>query len=143
MYRYDPNKSEQTVQTQIRLLLGAVWSGSTQFAILLHLLGALLYGKAVLFKFQGDYSNFLGVRNLLDFYGIRGQTLILFWSMKSVWEKWLLNKYMYINKFEQTEYNVVDWAIKPQNKHTSYYKKVFKDSNGFSLRYSAKILMRT
>ena len=62
------DRSGQTVQTQIRLLLGAVWSGSALFAAdpdqtrssliriytICHsvcILDALLYGKAALFKF--------------------------------------------------------------------------------------------
>ena len=55
------DRSGQTVYTQIRLLLqehpdqtapaGTVWSGSTMFAIHLHLLDAILHGKTILFKF--------------------------------------------------------------------------------------------
>ena len=38
---------------------GAVWAGSTLFAICLHLLNTFLNGKATLFKFYIDYSNVL------------------------------------------------------------------------------------
>ena len=52
-YRNNPKFSDEPVRanyTQIRLLL--VWSESTLFAIFhLHLLDALHYGRAILFKF--------------------------------------------------------------------------------------------
>ena len=74
---FGTERSGQTVQTQIRLLLdprGVVWSGSTlleeqtdqglhwlQFH--LHHLDTLLYGKASLFKFKDDYSQFFRCPN--------------------------------------------------------------------------------
>ena len=60
----------QTEQTQIRLLLeereqsdqgGAVWSGSTLFAIPS---ASLLYGRAISFKFKSDYNKFFGCLNI-------------------------------------------------------------------------------
>ena len=36
-----------------------------------HLVDALLYGKATLFKFSGDYSKFFRCPIFLDFYGSR------------------------------------------------------------------------
>ena len=52
----------QTVQTQIRLFLeeqSDLGLHCLQFP--LHLLDALLYGKAIMFNFYCDYSKFLGV----------------------------------------------------------------------------------
>ena len=46
---FQTNRSEQTVETRIRLLW--VWSGSTLFAIPSAFLGAILYGKSILVKF--------------------------------------------------------------------------------------------
>ena len=52
--------SGQKVLTQIRLLLAD--QGLHCLPFCLHLLDPLLYGKAALFKFKGDYSKFFGVR---------------------------------------------------------------------------------
>ena len=58
----------QTVQTQIRLLLEEqlirIYQG-LQFR--LHLLDAILYGKASLFNFRVTTTNFSGVRNFRIF----------------------------------------------------------------------------
>ena len=52
------NRSEQTVQTQIRLLLDQG----------LHCHSIYIFGRIIaLFKFQGDYSKFSGVRNFRIF----------------------------------------------------------------------------
>ena len=57
------DRSGQTVQTQIRLLLEEQSDqGLHCLQFQLHLLGALLFGKVILFKFYSDYSKFLGVR---------------------------------------------------------------------------------
>ena len=57
------DRPRQTVQTQIRLLLEEQSDqGLHCLQFRLHLLGALLFSKAILFKFWGDYSKFLGVR---------------------------------------------------------------------------------
>ena len=49
------DRSGQTVQTQEQSDHGL---HCLQFR--LHLLGALLFGKVILFKFEGDYSIFFG-----------------------------------------------------------------------------------
>ena len=66
------DRSGQTVQTQIRLLLEQ--SDQEQSDQVLHslpfrlyLLDALLYGKSTLFKFYGDYSKVSGVQIFKDF----------------------------------------------------------------------------
>ena len=60
------DRSGQTVQTQIRLLLEEQSDqGLHCLQFRLHFFGALLFGKAMLFKFQGDYSLFfLGCPNI-------------------------------------------------------------------------------
>ena len=62
------DRSWQTVQFQIRLLLEEQSDqGLHCLPFQLHLLEALLYGKATLFKFKGDYSKFSGVWNFRIF----------------------------------------------------------------------------
>ena len=56
------------MQTQIRLLQEEQSDqGLHCLQFRLHLLGALTFGKAILFKFNGDSSKFLGVRNVRIF----------------------------------------------------------------------------
>ena len=65
-----PDRSEQTVQTQIRLLLEQQEQSDQGLHCLqcrLHHLDALLYDKATLFKFQSDYGQFLDVWNFRIF----------------------------------------------------------------------------
>ena len=63
-----PHSSEQTVQTQVRLLLEEQSDqGLRCLPFHLHLLGALLCGEAAMFKFQGHCSKFLGVRVFRSF----------------------------------------------------------------------------
>ena len=57
-------RSGQTVQTQIRLLLG---QGLHCLKCQLHLLGALLFGKAICSNFRVIIVNFLGVRIFRSF----------------------------------------------------------------------------
>ena len=55
----------QTVQTQIRLLQEEQSDqGLHCLQFWLHLLGALLFCKTILFKFSGDYSKSLGCPNI-------------------------------------------------------------------------------
>ena len=55
----------QTVQTQIRLLLEELSDqGLHCLQFRLHLFDALLYGKATLFKFKGDYRKFFSCPNV-------------------------------------------------------------------------------
>ena len=55
----------QTVQTQTRLLLEEQSDQSLHsLQFRLHLLGALLFGNAILFKFKGDYSKYFGCQNI-------------------------------------------------------------------------------
>ena len=61
-------KSGQTVQTQIRLLLEEQSDqGLHCLPFPMHFLDSLLQGKAILFNFKGDYSKFSGVRNFSIF----------------------------------------------------------------------------
>ena len=60
------DRSGQTVQTQIRLFLEEQSDlGLHCLPFRLHLLDALLNGKAILINFLGDYSIFWGVRFFL------------------------------------------------------------------------------
>ena len=61
------DRSGQTVQTQIRPLLGEHSDQQSDQGLhclqfRLHLLGALLFGKAMLFNFRVITANFLGVQ---------------------------------------------------------------------------------
>ena len=58
------DRSEQTAQTQIRLLLD---KGLHCLPFHLHLLDTLLYGINFLFEFRGITSNFSGVRKFRNF----------------------------------------------------------------------------
>ena len=67
---FQTDRSGQTVQTQIKLLLeGQSDQGLHCLQFPLHLLDASLYGKAALFQLYGDYSNLFGCPNILEFYG--------------------------------------------------------------------------
>ena len=65
---FQTDRTRQTVQTQIRLLLEEQSDqGLHCLQFPLHLLDALLYGIAIMFNFKGDYSKFSGVQNFMIF----------------------------------------------------------------------------
>ena len=60
---FQTDRSGQTVQTQIRLLLEEQSDqGLHCLLFCLHVLDAFLNGKATLFKFKDDYNNIFGVQ---------------------------------------------------------------------------------
>ena len=77
---FQTDRPGQTVQTQIKLLLEVEEQSDQGLHCLqfsLHLLDALLYGKATLFNFSGDYSKFSGVQIFRSF------TVVTWWLLES------------------------------------------------------------
>ena len=74
---FQTDRSRQTVQTQIR---GAVWSGSTLFAIPSASFGCITQRQAILFNFQGDYCKRSGVGNFRIFPVIKEYTEEISWE---------------------------------------------------------------
>ena len=67
---FQTDRSGQTVQTQIRLLLEEQSDQGIHCLLFnLHLLEAFFCCKANLLEFKGDYSNILGVRKLRTIMG--------------------------------------------------------------------------
>ena len=65
---FQTDTSEQTLQTQIRLLLEEQSDqGLHCLSFHLHLLDTLLYGITFMFKFSGIFSNFSGVQSFRNF----------------------------------------------------------------------------
>ena len=98
------NRSGQTVQTQIRLLLEEQSDqGLHCLPFRLHLLDTLLHGKVALFKFQGDYSKFSGVRIFRIFTSVsfyfQGQLLVNGHNLGRYWPKKGPQVRLYVPKF--------------------------------------------